>query len=143
VTYLFDSSLVVPALVELHPEHERALPWLDKVAEGQIEGAMGTHTLAEVYSTLTVLPISPRISPRMASEMMRESLAKVQLVSLTASDYHHAVERMANLGLSGGVIYDALITCAAEKIQADGLVTFNVSHFRRVWPEGRDRILSP
>jgi predicted nucleic acid-binding protein len=143
VTYLFDSSLVVPALVVEHPEHERALPWIDRVAEDEIEAVLAAHTLAEVYATLTVLPGSPRISPRMASEMMRQSLAKVQIVPLTAADYRRTVERMANMGLPGGLIYDALIACAAEKIHADGLVTFNVGHFRRVWPEGRDRIITP
>jgi len=143
VTYLFDSSLVVPALVLEHPEHQRALPWIDRVSQNEIEGALAAHTLAEVYATLTVLPGIPRISPKMASDMMRQSLASVQIVPLTAADYRRTVERMGNMGLPGGLIFDALIACAAEKINAHRLVTFNVKHFSRVWPEGQDRIISP
>lgn len=40
------------------------------------------------------------------------------------------------MGLSGSLIYDALIAHAAEKAGAEHLLTFNESHFRRVWPEG-------
>ena len=40
------------------------------------------------------------------------------------------------LGLTGGMIYDALVVTAAEKAGAEKLVTFNPDHFRRVWPEG-------
>jgi len=47
------------------------------------------------------------------------------------------------MGLSGGIIYDALIARAAEKAGAERLLTFNESDFRRVWPEGASILLSP
>ena len=143
MTYLFDSSVLVPALVEVHPHHDRAWPWLERAAGGEIEAALPAHALAEVYATLTTLPISPRIPPSLAWRLIRENTSRVKLIPLTASDYRRTVQRMAEMGLAGGVIHDALIACAAEKIQAEGLVTFNVSHFRRIWPEGHDRIISP
>ncbi len=61
-------------------------------------------------------------------------------MSLSASDYIVLIKRMANLGLSGGVMYDALITRAAEKSGADKVLTFNLDDFKRVWPEGAARI---
>ena len=113
------------------------------MAEGEIDAALTSHSLAEVYSALTVLPISPRIPPSLAWRLIRENTAKAEIVPLTADDYRRTIERVAELGLSGGVIYDALIACAAEKLAVDALVTFNVNDIRRVWPEGQDRIVSP
>jgi len=48
-----------------------------------------------------------------------------------------------SLGLTGGIVYDALIAFAARKAKVDRMLTFNVSNFRRVWPEGGDRIIAP
>lgn len=41
------------------------------------------------------------------------------------------------------MIYDALIARAAEVARVDRLVTLNEAHFRRVWPEGVERITGP
>ena len=54
----------------------------------------------------------------------------------TSTDYSAIVKRMAELGLSGGVIYEALIAKAAQKSGADRILTFNADDFRRIWPEG-------
>lgn len=50
---------------------------------------------------------------------------------------------MANLGLSGGSVYDALIARSAQKSQVDRLLTLNVDDFKRVWPEGIEKITLP
>jgi predicted nucleic acid-binding protein len=50
---------------------------------------------------------------------------------------------MADLGLSGGIIYDALIAKAAQKSKVDHLLTYNVDDFKRIWPEGVKHIISP
>jgi predicted nucleic acid-binding protein len=47
------------------------------------------------------------------------------------------------MGLSGGVIYDALIAHAAEKVGAERLLTLNGADFRRAWPEGESIIHAP
>jgi predicted nucleic acid-binding protein len=143
VAYLLDTNVVVAALARRHPEHGRAAPWLVRARRGEIEAALTTHCLAETYSILTTLPSRPRIRPNVAWRLIRKAKAPMGLVPLTADDYHHALQRMAELDLPGGVVYDALIARAAEKIDAEALVTFNVGHFRRVWPEGHDRILAP
>ena len=143
MTYLLDTSVLVPALVELHPNHERAYPWLERAAAGELNVAVSNHSLAEAYATMTRLPVRPRIPPGLASRLIREGTAGLTLVPLTADDYQRTIERVAELGLPGGVVYDALIACAAQKLDAEALVTFNVSDFRRVWPEGHDRIIAP
>lgn len=58
------------------------------------------------------------------------------VVPLAQGDYLSTIRRISSMGLSGSLIYDALIAHAAEKAGAEHLLTFNESHFRRVWPEG-------
>jgi len=143
VTSLLDTSVLVPALVEVHPNHERAYPWLERAAAGEINVAVSNHSLAETYATMTKLPVRPKIPPGLASRLLRDGTVALTLVPLTAEDYHRTIGRIAELGLAGGMVYDALIACAAEKLDVEALVTFNVSDFRRVWPEGHDRIVAP
>ena len=70
-----------------------------------------------------------------------ETISKT--VSLSSSDYISVIKQMADLGLSGGLIYDALIAKAAQKSKVDHLLTYNVDDFKRIWPEGVNHIISP
>lgn len=47
---LFDSNVIVSALIETHPCHLKAIKWFTKVKEKEIIGVMSAHSLAEVYS---------------------------------------------------------------------------------------------
>jgi predicted nucleic acid-binding protein len=53
------------------------------------------------------------------------------------------IAQVAASGLSSGVIYDALLIAAAQKVGAERLLTFNLKHFLQVWPEGAGIIASP
>ncbi len=141
---LLDTSVLVAALVEPHPEHLRALPWLTRPKSKSGELVISSHSIAEVYAVLSTLPVSPRISPGLAWRLIHESIEpNVSIVSLTSSEYMATVKRLSDLGLSGGAVYDALIVKAAQKSGADRIVTFNMNDFRRVWPEGANRIVAP
>ena len=63
VKALFDTSVLVAAIVDGHPKHEKALPWLSKAKAQEIEFIVSSHTLAELYAVLSALPVKPRISP--------------------------------------------------------------------------------
>ncbi len=143
MSYLLDASVMAPALEEAHPHYTRALPWLARARRGEIEAAITAHTLAESYSALTVMPVRPRVSPERACRLVSEGAAHLRIVEVTEADYRQTLQRVADLGLPGAVIYDALIATVAARLNVDGLVTFNVRHFQRVWPEGRDRIMAP
>jgi predicted nucleic acid-binding protein len=105
---------------------------------------LAAHTLAELHATLTTLPVRPRISPQTAERLRNDNLPETtEIVALAVDDYRSVVQGAVELGLAGGVIYDALIARAAENGRADRLVTLNESDFRRAWPEGADRITSP
>lgn len=141
---LFDTSVLVAALVEPHPQHSRALPWLKRATEEEFDLVISSHTIAELYAVLTTLPVSPRITPALAWRLVHESvMPAASLVSLSSSEYITTIRGMSEQGLSGGAVYDALIAKAAQKTAADRLLTFNVNDFKRVWPEGGAGIVSP
>jgi hypothetical protein len=57
-------------------------------------------------------------------------------IALSPSDYTQTLQRASQMGLAGGIIFDALIARAAEIAEADELLTFNLKDFQRVSPEG-------
>jgi predicted nucleic acid-binding protein len=141
---LFDTSVLVAAMVEAHPRHADAFPWLQKARAGRIGYFVCAHTLAELFSVLSTLPTSPRPSPALARRLIHENVeAAARIVALSRGDYSAVVREVAALGLSGGVVYDALIARAARKGNVDRLLTLNAGDFLRVWPGGEKVIASP
>ena len=141
---LFDTSVIIAAMIEPHPMHSRAFPWLKRAKLREFDLFIASHTLAELYAVLTTLPIRPKITPGVAQQLIYNNIEKVaRTVSLSPSDYSSVIKRMRDLELSGGIIYDALIAKAAQKSKVDHLLTFNVYDFKRIWPEGVKHIISP
>ncbi len=141
---LFDTSVIVAAIVETHPMHNRAFPWLKRAIQKEFHMFVACHTIAEVYGVLTTIPVSPKITPALALQLIQENIeTKAEIISLTASDYIDIIKNVAKFNLSGGIIYDAIIAGAAQKIKADKLLTFNIKDFKRVWPDGLAQIISP
>ena len=141
---LFDTSVLVAAIVEAHPMHSRALPWLQRAKEGEFEFLAVTHTLVELYAVLTALPLKPRIWPGTAWRLIHENVVtSAKIVSLSSADYTSTIKHVADSGISGSVIYDALIMKAALKSGADRLITFNADDFTRIWPEKADILSIP
>jgi predicted nucleic acid-binding protein len=140
---LFDTSVLVAGLVDAHEQHEDALSYLNQVRNGNAEMVISTHALAETYSTLTVLNIRPRITPGRARRIIDEEVlaVAVEVAPLDASDYEAVLARMADLKLVSGAIYDGLHVRAAEKIDADELLTCNGSDFRRMPPADPTRLV--
>lgn len=141
---LLDTSVLVAAMVEAHPEHERALPWLQRARRGEITAIVAAHTLAELYSILTSLPVKPTISPPTAWHLVRKNiLDTLEVVALSKDDYRAILEHLAEIAIAGGATYDALIAYAAWKAEVDQLVTFNEKDFRRVYPAFSEQIVAP
>jgi predicted nucleic acid-binding protein len=141
VKVLLDSSVLVAGLVRSHPRHPECRRWLAKALAGEIVLVLAAHTLAELHATLTTLPVRPRISPATAARLCDENLPETtRIVALDAGEYRAVLARMVELGLPGGVVYDALIARVAEIEEVDRLVTLNEKDFRRVWREGDGKI---
>lgn len=112
---LFDTSVLIAAIVEAHPMHSHAFPWLKRAKLREFEMLVASHTLAELYAVLTTLPVSPRIAPDIAKRLINKNIeATAKIISLSSHDYIRIIENLADSGLSGGVIYDALIVKAAQ-----------------------------
>ena len=68
----FDTSVLVAALVKLHPMHSQAINWLKRAKSHDLDMIISSHTLAELYAVLTTLPVSPKITPEMAWRLISE-----------------------------------------------------------------------
>lgn len=140
---LFDTSVLVAAIVVNHPRHTDCIPWLEQAMSEAIEGYISTHSLAETYAVLTRLPLSPRIAPDLAQRLITENLRSFSMTPLIPEDYRSAIATMVNLNLTGGGIYDALIAQVALKAGVDILLTLNPGHFTRLGDEIACRVQTP
>jgi len=141
---LFDTSVLIAALIESHPMHERAFPWMKKAKAKTFETVVASHTLAELYAVLSTLPIKPRIAPSVAWRLIYENVETIgKVISLTSAEYRAVIKRISELGLAGGIVYDALITKVAQKANVERLLTFNSDRFKRVWSTGENVIITP
>jgi predicted nucleic acid-binding protein len=141
---LFDTSVLVAAIIEPHPMHTRALPWLQRAKAGEIDFLVASHTLVELYAVLTTLPLKPRVSPITAWRLVHDNVeTSAKIISLSPSDYKDTIKYISELGLTGGIIYDALIVKAAQKSGVERLLTFNADDFIRLLPGGESFIYIP
>lgn len=139
----FDTSVLVAAVVDQLPQHERALEAFANFCESDHQGVCSTHCLAECYSTLTALPLARRIQPHEASQIIEENFTKhLTILDLKKTLYFKTIKRVSQLNLRSGVIFDALHLACAEQENCDQLCTFNLRDFRRLNPEGL-RLISP
>ena len=129
---LFDTSVLVPAVVDQLANHETAFGALRRHGGGEHRGCCSTHALAECYATLTALPLPSRVLPEQARILVEESIGKrLEIIQLTSEDYLHALRLVADLGLASGAIYDALHARCAVKASVDRILTYNVADFER------------
>ena len=141
---LLDTSVIVAALVEPHPMHERALAWLKRAKAKENEFIIASHTLAELYAVLTTLPVTPRISSGIAWRLIHENIeTSAKVVSLSASEYSTVIKHLSDQGIHGGIVYDALIAQVAKKSDVERLLTLNPDDFNRIWPEGSSIVTVP
>lgn len=138
---LFDTNAVVAAVVEGHPFHERAYPWIEKALAGDVTYYICQHSLAEIYAVLTTMKVQPRIFPELAQRLIEENTKLARVVQLGLKDYRWCIGYLADAGQPGGIIYDALIARAAVKVRADRLLTFDPDDFRRVLPQEHHRMI--
>lgn len=110
---------------------------------GRHLAAISTHTIAEVYNTLTAMPPVLRLTPRDAVQAIETFLKRLTPVTLSPEEYMDAIGHTANLGHSGGMVYDALHLACARKIAAEQIYTWDVRHFRMLAPDLADRIVTP
>ena len=132
---LFDTSVLVPALVEQLSNHAVCFETFRAYTSDGNIGVCSTHCLAECYSTLTALPLARRVTPQEAFALIERSvMGRLEIIELDKADYRAAVAKVVECGLTSGIIYDALHARAAEKAGCQRIYTYNLHHFRSLCP---------
>lgn len=138
-----DTSVLVPALVPALPQHETAASHLAPALRGETDLIVSAHALAECYASLSALPVSPQVTPGQARRLIETNVVEPAetIVELEATDYLNSLQRVTDLGLDSGAIYDALHVGCAEKADAEELRTFNGRDFHRIPPRGATELV--
>lgn len=101
-----DSSVAIPLLVRTHTAHDAVVAWWRHRPI-----VLSGHALPETYSVLTRLPGDARLAPRDAADLLS---ARFDRPLMLAEDRAAALPRiLAELGIAGGAVYDALVGLAA------------------------------
>ena len=103
---LLHTSAAVALSVADHEDHEATL---DKLG-GRRLGLSG-HAVFETFSVLTRLPPPARRSPTTVTEIMSRNFPANRFLSARAAA--ELAGRLAELGVAGGAVYDALVGATA------------------------------
>jgi predicted nucleic acid-binding protein len=136
-----DTSVVVAASTGLDKRHDACVDVL--AAADKRGGCCSAHSLAELFNVLSGRPLPLRMSPADAAKVVAHTAKRFATISLTAAEYVQAVEGLASLGHSGGMIYDALLLACARKAKATRIYTLNQRHFKMIAPDLSSRIVEP
>ena len=141
----FDTTVLVAASSRAHPHFAQAFPAFRRVIRGRDKGFISLHSVAEVYASLTRMPVAPRIHPSEAARIVTENLLPhFETVPAMRKEYLEAVATVERGGWAGAKIYDALILNCAIKSGADRIYTFNLADFRLLAPAAvREKICVP
>ena len=141
---LFDTSVFVAVFIPKHPSHLSAYSLFHRACQREFDWCVSQHSLAETFSVLTSMPSKPRVSGADAIRMLEKDIyPNSEIVTMDAADYKAVIQRLVDLQLVGGIVFDAIIAHAAQKAKVDRHYTFNPVHFLRVWPEGAAVIMTP
>ena len=78
-----------------------------------------------------------------AKSLIEESLVKnLEILPIATQTYLSSIRRVSNMGMTSGIIYDALHLEMAESSGCTELLTYNLKDFRRLDPQ-KIRIVSP
>lgn len=136
-----DTSVLVAAFWGDHINHESSLEIFARASKTTT--ACSAHSVAEFYSVMTALPVRPAVSPDQALLFLEQLREKVAIISLSEEDYFKTLRNAAELGVTGGRIYDALLLAAARKVEAKKVYTWNVRHFQQIASDWVRRIRMP
>jgi predicted nucleic acid-binding protein len=101
-----DSSALVAAFAPWHERHDAARRALREISD------LVAHAELEAYSVLTRLPTPFRAAPRIVAAYLQQRHPGARLV-LPDTPRRSFVERLSELSISGGGVYDALVAGTA------------------------------
>jgi predicted nucleic acid-binding protein len=106
VDVLADTSVAVAVVVEDHEHHDSTLSAIGRRSVG-----LSGHAAFETFSVLTRLPPPARRSPETVMRLLSSNFPSNRHLTPTVAEA--LLPRLANLGIAGGSVYDALVGAAA------------------------------
>jgi predicted nucleic acid-binding protein len=106
-TSAVDTSVAIAALDESHEAHTACRT----VARAR-RPALAGHASFEVFSVLTRLPGGSRLTPEVVGDVLNRAFPT--RCWLTPKQQEALFRRLPNLGVTGGMVYDALVAEAAR-----------------------------
>lgn len=103
---LVDASAAVALLVSDHERHDATFEAL-----GERRLGLCGHAAFETFSVLTRLPVPNRRAPSVVARLLASNFPETRF--LTSPRAVELVRSLGELGLGGGVVYDALVGAAA------------------------------
>lgn len=108
---LVDTSTAVPLVLSNHAEHDRVF-----AALADRELGLAGHAALETFSVLTRLPAAMRRTPAAVSRLLAANFPHSRF--LGAYRAAQLLEALADRGVAGGAVYDALVGAAV--VEHDG-----------------------
>jgi predicted nucleic acid-binding protein len=105
---LLDTSAAIALLVEDHEAHAATL-----AAVGDRRLGLAGHAWFETFSVLTRLPAGLRRSPRDVLRLLEQDFPATEF--LDELDQSTLGRELAEIGVSGGAVYDALVGACARR----------------------------
>ena len=112
---------------------------VDALEDGRVEALARekdqftrSHTLAEIFSTITGGRLGYRYDPADASALIADITAEMTFVEMSAKEVQVELDRAAQFGVRGGNVHDYLHARAAAKAKVAVLVTYNLSDFENL-----------
>lgn len=136
-----DTSVLIAAFWGDHESHDASLAILQQCRK-ETSGC-GLHSLAEVYATMTALPVRPILAPDQVALFLEQIPERLSMISLDEAEYRKTIQDAADRDLVSGRIYDALLLACARKAKARTIYTWNLKHFRQIAPDLAERIRTP
>lgn len=103
---LVDTSVAVALVVADHEHHASVAR-----AIGSRRIGLAGHAAFETFSVLTRLPPPARRDPTVVHQLLRANFSSSRF--LPADEAADLLDRLADLGIAGGAVYDALVGAAA------------------------------
>ena len=137
--------MLIAGLVAEHAHHNRALPLITDIIQGNLEGVIASHSIAECFVTLTRASFPISITPAEAEQLIHSNIVDhFAIQELSAKDYLVTTKHMRQISRGGPILYDALLLWAAEVSGAERIYTFNISDMRSLATDAiLTRIVAP
>jgi predicted nucleic acid-binding protein len=141
VKAFLDTSVLVATF---YGDHEHHVPSKDLFLRFERQDiCCAAHSLAELYSVSTGMPGRYRVSGDEALLFLANVRERLTVIYLGDLEYFGALEGAAELGISGGAIYDVILGWCALKSKAEVIYSWNLKDFKRLGPEIAARATTP